>query len=68
MICVVVAHTGFLLMSFEATPKEGMPLYGVLSDNLYYLFIILVLVLTVGQTVLLGLYAPTINKYVPDKN
>lgn len=48
MVCITVAHSGFLLFSMEATPKEDMPNYSVLSGYLYYPYILFVFSLTLG--------------------
>lgn len=68
MLCIIAAHSGFLVLSMEATPKADNAYYKVLPDYLFYPLVLLCLLLTAGHAMMTTLQTPAASKYLTDKN
>lgn len=68
MVCIIIAHSGFLALSMESVPKEDNENYKVLPEQLFYPLIVLCLFLTAGHAMMTTLQTPAVSKYITDKN
>lgn len=68
MMCIILAHVGFLAFSMQSVPKEDNDNFKVLPEYLFYPLVGLCLLLTAGHAMMTTLQTPAASKYITDKN